>query len=99
MRIDDATAAAPAGVAVVADDNNVVNTVVLTMATEIAAGVPVTVSYTDPNPDFDDPQACCRAQQVGSDALSFDGEDARIVLNRPSAPLNVTGKQQATDHL
>ncbi len=48
VTVDNAAAATPAVVAVVADDDNVVNTVVLTMATEIAAGVPVTVSYTDP---------------------------------------------------
>ena len=91
VSIDNAAAAAPAVVAVAADDDSVVNTVVLTMATEIAAGVPVTVSYTDPTPDFDDPTGVLQSEQGGIDALTFDEE---IVLNRPSAPRNLTGKRR-----
>ena len=82
VRIDNATAAAPGTVAVVADDDNVVNTVVLTMSTEVAAGVPVTVTYTDPNPG-NDLTGVLQSALDGTDALSFEDE---VVLNRPGAP-------------
>ena len=73
----------PAGVAVDADATT---TVVLTMASQIAAGVPVKVAYTDPNPG-DDASGVLQSAQGGIDALTFEDE---IVLNRPGAPTGLT---------
>ena len=73
----------PAGVAVDADATT---TVVLTMASQIAAGVPVKVAYTDPNPG-DDASGVLQSAQGGIDALTFQDE---IVLNRPGAPTGLT---------
>ena len=83
VEIDDSgTALTPAVAAVHATDND---TVVLTMAADIAPGVPVTVSYDDD--DTNDNTTGVVQDADGRDALAFADE---IVLNRPGPPTGVT---------
>ena len=86
VEIDDSgTALTPTGAAV---DGSDTDTVVLTMAADIAPGVPVTVSYDDD--DTNDNTTDVVQDTTGRDALPFTDE---IVLNRPGPPTDVTEEQ------
>ena len=84
VEIDSGSALTPAGAAVDTSDND---TVVLTMAADIAPGVPVTVSYDDD--DTNDNTTGVVQDADGRDALAFADE---IVLNRPGPPTGLTGE-------